>query len=159
MGLIELAIKSPNEKINYKLQADLIESIIGAIMVDSNFDYKLTRYHTLLLIRENVERDIDFDLFFDYVEFCKSEIKTEKITNEEEEKTNSLKEKEKEITFKKEDTQDIKFNQIKINKSLKIHSPKKISLNKLFSSSNELKNVGFNSNFLKIIVNQKKKKK
>ena len=87
MGLLEFVIKQ-HEKNNYKLEADIIESIIGAIMVDSNFDYKITRYHTLLLIRENVEKDIDLDLFIDYVDYCKNEITYEKnnITTQLEEK-------------------------------------------------------------------------
>jgi hypothetical protein len=56
------------------LEADLIEAIIGAIMIDSNYNYKITRYHTLLLISENVLKDIDLELFFEYVAKCKSEM-------------------------------------------------------------------------------------
>jgi dsRNA-specific ribonuclease len=74
MGLLEFVIRCKSEKFKSKLEADLIEAIIGAIMIDSNYNYKITRYHTLLLISENVLKDIDLELFFEYVAKCKSEM-------------------------------------------------------------------------------------
>jgi ribonuclease-3 len=82
LRLLDLVIEGKFKR-NKKLQADLIESIIGAIFVDSSYDYKVTRYHTLLLIRENIlEQKIDPELFIEYVQYCREDIQKKKVSEE-----------------------------------------------------------------------------
>ena len=74
LNLTNYVIKGNGQKRNGKLSADLVESLIGAILVDSDFDYKVTRYHTLLLITDNIINGIDSELFFEYMDICRNEI-------------------------------------------------------------------------------------
>ncbi len=118
MGLLQFVIRCKSEKFKTKLEADLIEAIIGAIMIDSNYNYKITRYHTLLLISENVLKDIDLELFFEYVAKCKSEILgtshlKEEILNTEQNKKDQFSGKNTRILDKEKENKNGMFKEEK----------------------------------------------
>ena len=127
IGLSEFAIRFKQEKSNFKMEADLIEALIGAIMVDSNYDYKTTRYHTLLLISDNVINDIDLELFFEYVSKCKNEIKSSNKLKEDLFQINNyenlnISENKKQLSFKDINIDDYGFDGLNVNESKNIES-------------------------------------